>query len=278
MTFIVSILLFCMSSAARPVFVSGYHQPAPADTLKVWHQRVDIISGDPLGQFYMVRSGTIVKYDARGDSAYSWSDPQTGSITMIDTGDPMRTLVYQKDFNLLRFLNNRLTPLGGVTRLDDLGIPFPLAFATSRQGGFWVLSGSTLSIRLVSQQLNTVVESAAINLPQTTDFEGYRLVESGDQLFLFIPGREILVFDLFANLVKKIPLKALSFQVYGNRILLIYPDRVILWKDPVTPEETIYQGASANIRDAYFSNNHLLIRTSDKVVLMIPEKTHGLAP
>jgi hypothetical protein len=278
MTFIVSILAYWLSFCTQPVFVSDCQKPILSDTLKVWPVMADRISGDPLGQFYIVRSGTIVKYDVMGDSAYSWSDPQTGSITMIDTGDPMRTLVYQKDFNLLRFLNNRLTPIAGVTRLDDLGIPFPIALATSRQGGFWVLSGSTLSIRLVSPQLNTVVESAAINLPQTTDFEGYRLVESGDQLFLFIPGHEILVFDLFANLVKKIPLKALSFQVYGNRILLIYPDRVILWKDPVTPEETIFQRASANIRDAYFSNNHLLIRTSDKVVLMIPEKTQGLAP
>ena len=44
---------------------------------------------------------------------------------MIDTGDPMRILVYQKDFNLLRFLNNRLASLSGLIRLDDLGLTYP---------------------------------------------------------------------------------------------------------------------------------------------------------
>ncbi|MFA5815891.1 MAG: hypothetical protein WC865_09765 [Bacteroidales bacterium] len=268
MTFFISLLRIFLIVGAEPYNQFPADWPEKADTAKVWHIAADRISADPLGQYYIISTGSLVKYDSRGDSAYSWSEPQTGRITMIDTGDPMRILVYQKDFNLLRFLNNRLAPLSGQIRLDDLGLTAPLALAVSRQGGFWVLDGSTFRIRHIDQQLKTVVESVPLNLPSGPDSSGYRMIESGDQILLLIPGQEIQVFDLFANLIKKIPLKVPSFNVYGNRILLVYPDKIVLWKDPVTPEETVFGRSGADIREAFLIQNKLLIRTSDKVILI----------
>ena len=253
---------------------SGFLNPFPpdrfekADTQKIWRMAADGISADQLGQNYIINAGSLVKYDSLGDSAYSWSEPQTGRITLIDTGDPMRVLVYQKDFNLLRFLNNRLAPLSGPIRLDDLQLTAPLALAVSRQGGFWVLDGATCRIRLFDQQMQNLMESVPLNLPAAPDSSGYRLIESGDQLLLLIPGKEILVFDLFANQIKKIPLKASSINVYGNRILLIYPHKITLWKDPVTPEVALFNCFGAVIREACLFQNKLLIRTSDQVILM----------
>jgi hypothetical protein len=241
---------------------------AQADTIKVWNLTADRISADPLGQYYIIRAGSLVRYDAQGDSTYSWSEPQSGRITMIDTSDPMRILVYQKDFNLLRFLNNRLAPLADAISLDDMGLTAPLALAVSRQGGFWVFDGSSCRIRLMGRQLETLVESAPLNLPPVADPAGYRLMESGDRVLLLFPGREIQVFDLFANLVRKIPTRAISFHASGDQILLAYPDKISLRKDPVLPEETLFQGYGSDIREAFLFQNKLFIRTHDRVVLL----------
>jgi hypothetical protein len=268
MILFISLLEFLLGFGARPLNQIPSVWYEKADTVKVWNITADRISADPLGQYYIISGGSLVKYDPNGDSAYSWSEPQTGRITMVDTGDPMRILVYQKDFNLLRFLNNRLAPLAGPIRLDDLGMTAPLALAVSRQGGFWVLDRSTFRIRLIDQQLNTVVESVPLDIPSGPDSSDYRMIESGDQILLLLPGREIQVFDLFANLIKNIPLKALSFAVYGKRILLVYPDKIMLWKDPVTPEETLITRPGGDIREACLFQNKLLIRTPDKVILM----------
>ncbi len=238
------------------------------DTLKVWNISADRISADPLGQYYIIQAGALVRYDSKGDSAYSWSDPQGGRITFTDTGDPMRILVYQKDFNLLRFLNNRLAPMAGPYRLDDLGLVAPLALAVSLQGGFWVLDGSTYRIRYFDQQLNPGVESQPLNLPVNSGLTGYKLIESGDELYLLIPGKEIQVFDLFTNLIRKIPLQVTSLNVYGNLMLLVYPNRIALWKDPVTPEEILFRSSGMDIREACLFQNKLFIRTSGKVVLI----------
>ena len=268
MILFISLLELFLGFGTEPLnqIPAGWYEKA--DTIKVWNIAADRISADPLGQYYIISAGSLVKYDADGDSTYSWSEPQTGRITMVDTGDPMRILVYQKDFNLLRFLNNRLAPLSGPIRLDDLGMTSPLALAVSRQGGFWVLERSTYRIRLIDQQLNTVIESVPLNIVSASDSSGYRMIESGDQILLLLPGLEIQVFDLFANLIKKIPLKVPSFNAYGNRILLVYPDNIMLWKDPVTPEETLFTRFGANIREACLFQNKLLIRTPDKVILI----------
>src|SRR3989339_558923 len=65
------------------------------------------ISADPLGRFYIVRNGMLIKYSGSGDSLASWSDPAKGAITRIDATDPLRTMVLQQDFNLIRFLSNQ---------------------------------------------------------------------------------------------------------------------------------------------------------------------------
>jgi hypothetical protein len=242
--------------------------PDQTDTLKIWNVAANGISADPLGQIYIIAAGSLVKYDSRGDSAYSWSEPQTGMITLVDTGDPMRILAYQKDFNLLRFLNNRLAPLSEPIRLDDLGMTAPLALAVSRQGGFWILDGSTCRISHVDQQLKTLVESMPLNLPSVIGSAGYRMIESGEQILLLIPGREIQIFDLFANLIKKIPVKVSSFNVYGDRILLVYQEKILLWKDPVSVEEILFNRPGSDIREACLYQNKLLIRTPDQVIWM----------
>ena len=246
------------------------------DTIRIWNRSTEAIDADQLGQYYLVSGGSLVKYDASGDSAYSWSDPQTGAINAIDANDPMRILIYQKDFNLIRFLNNRLAPSSGIIRLDDLGITVPLAVATSRQGGFWVVDGTSFRLRQINMQLATQVESAPLNLPSGTGSTGYRLTESGDHLLLLIPGKEIQVFDLFANLIKIIPLKVSSFNVYSNRILLVYPDKITLWKDPVTEEAVLVRSKGGEeerrlggeFREACLYQDKLLIRMTGKVILL----------
>jgi hypothetical protein len=243
--------------------------PEKPDTLRIWRYPASQISADPIGQLYQVREGILVKYDSSGDSIYSWSDPATGRITFTDTGDPMRILVYQREFNLVRFLNNRLAPLSGSLHLDDVGLTSPLALATSRRGGFWVLDGSTLQLKHINQQLNVNFQSSPLILPEGSGTAPIRLIESGDQLMLLIPGREIMVFDLFANFVRKMPVGASAFHPFGKFLVLVYPDRVTLLGDAVSPEQTVLSAPPGeSFTDACPAQEKWLIGTAKRVFLI----------
>lgn len=268
MTFSICLIAILLGMGPDSENLTHTRESGKIDTLKIWPFAADRIAADPLGHYYLIHAGSLVKYDPHGDSVFSWSEPQSGPISGIDASDPMRILVYQKDFNLLRFLNNRLAPLSGPVSLDDIGLTTTLAIAASRRGGFWALDGNTRRIRHVGHMLNTGVESVPLNLPYTEGPPVYQLIESGDHLFLLIPDQEIQVFDLFANFIKIIPTRALSFKIYGTSILMVHHDTISIRKDAVTPEEIIFSHSGAGIKEACLFQNKLLISTSDQVILI----------
>ncbi|MFO7617493.1 MAG: hypothetical protein R6V75_09600 [Bacteroidales bacterium] len=245
--------------------VSAHTQP---DTLRRWEGRYDQVACDPAGNIYLARGAALVKYGPAGDSLYSWSDPESGRISRADAGDPFRILVYQPDFNRLRLLNNRLAPLSPVIHVDDLGITNPLALCSSRQGGLWILDGNSLRINYFDQHHHLISESAPCPLGEEPVTGPISLLEQADRLYLHLPGREILVFDLFGNLIRKIPLQATSLDADGQRLMLATGSRVVSWKDPVEPVATLAEIPGEAILQAVRCRSNLLVRLDNRVLLI----------
>ncbi len=233
-----------------------------------WPGASDLIAAEPTGSLYIVREGILTRFSENGDSLFTWTDPASGAITWIDVSDPLRILVYQKDFNLLRFLNNRLAPLSDPVRLDQLGIPEPMALATSRQGGFWVLDGTTLRLCRYDHQLHRQTESSPLDIQEPASRNVIRLFESSGRLWLHLPGSEIRQFDLFGNLVRRIPLKVQSISPFGDQLLLVRPGGVSLFADPFLPESPLLQWPESTLLDACLQKDCWLVRTSREVLLL----------
>ena len=118
------------------------------------------------------------------------------------------------------------------------------------------------------KQLKTILESEVLDISSEQKSPSCQLIESGNQLYLHISGKEIQVFDLFGNRLKRLPLKTPAFDIVGDQILLVFSDKIQLWKDWVTPEETLFQSSDAGIREACYTRNKLLIMTDNKVLLI----------
>jgi len=63
---------------------------------------------DHLGQFYMFDDKQITKYDQKGNRVCSYSNNQLGSISHADVSDPLRIMLFYRDFNKLVFLDKNL--------------------------------------------------------------------------------------------------------------------------------------------------------------------------
>lgn len=265
----IGLLCCCFGSCLSGV---PQNQPVHWDTVKVWSSPADFIASDHLDYFYRVTGDLLIKHDAAGDSLYSWSSPASGRITRIDVSDPLRILVYHPDFNIVRFLNNRLAPLADPVKLDDAGIVNTLAICMARQGGFWVLDGSTLRLKYFDKSLDPVIESAPLTRPPGSDEIPPELTESGDKLYLNFPGREIQVFDLFGNYIKRIPIRALSINIMNNLILYVTDSGLFIRTDPMSPDMKIYSSGPGEILQACLQGNILMVRLADRVLLLREEK------
>lgn len=236
--------------------------------IKSWPGESELIAADLLGQVYIVRAGSLTRYSETGDSLFTWSDPASGSITAVDVSDPLRILVYQGDFNLVRFLNNRLAPVSDPVKLDNLGITNPLSLATSSQGGFWILDGTTFRLRHYDHQLNLQVESPPLTFSGTQPTSGIRLIESAGRIWLQVPGQEIRQYDLFGNFLRRIPLNAVAVSLFGQQLFCVYPDKLTLFSDPFKPETVVTEWTGSPLLEAYLQDNRLLVRTTREVLLI----------
>lgn len=238
------------------------------DTYKMIGGAPESLTADPLGNFYLVKRGILIKYSATGDSLASWSDPSKGPITLVDATDPLRILLYHRDFNLIHFLNNRLTPLSEPVSPDAIGITQTLTVAVSNQGGFWILDGTTRRIRRYDAQLKMVSESAPLDFPVLKDPFAMRMFEAGNRLCLLIPNKEIRVFDPFGNFLKTFPLKVNAATYADNRLLLTRTGQVSLFASQEEPEQVMYVWEESALLESAFYKDYLWIRTPREVIIL----------
>jgi len=67
-----------------------------------------------------------------------YSNKRFGTITSIDCTNPLKMLVYYKDFQQLVFLDNQLTQNSEAISLEDLGYEQTDLICTSMNNSFWL--------------------------------------------------------------------------------------------------------------------------------------------
>ena len=82
---------------------------------------------DQFGNIYIVNNNTMVKYSNDFTNKTNYTNNFLGKISLIDVNDPLRVLIFYRDFNQIIFLD---TPGGQVLR-NNLPVrvhPFLLRF------------------------------------------------------------------------------------------------------------------------------------------------------
>src|SRR3972149_5745424 len=76
---------------------------------------------DQLGNFYLINSNTLVQYSPNLVKKQQYTNNFSGKVTHIDVNDPLRILLFYKDFNQVVFLDRALSLLGSPVDLGQLG-------------------------------------------------------------------------------------------------------------------------------------------------------------
>src|SRR5438552_190098 len=71
--------------------------------------RYDYFTADNLGNFYTVREDELIKYLPNGKMFARYSNLKLGSISAIDVTNPLKILLYYRDFQQIIFLDNQLS-------------------------------------------------------------------------------------------------------------------------------------------------------------------------
>ena len=229
------------------------------DLIKTLPIKGQSIFADHLGNFYFVDGDQLLKYNEDFILQNTYSNKLLGTISSVDVSDPLKILLFYKDFNEVVFVDNTMSAKSDAIKLVNLEIGMPTLACTSYDNGMWVYDQSQFQILRLDKNLQ--VSSTTGNLNQIPNIEGEiqpnYIVERDGFVYLNSPLQGIFVFDKFGTYYKTISIKNLTkFQVLGENIICPLKGKLIIYnlKDfnisvKVLPEETFdsFQIASKNL-------------------------------
>jgi hypothetical protein len=181
----------------------------------------DFILTDAIGNIYSVKGNNITSYSGNGQKLFSYANLFMGNITYVDVKDPMRILLFFKDFNKVVFLSNKLSELGSPIELDNAGYSGVSICCTSHLGGIWLFDSQALQLVHLNANLEPVQKGTVLqNIFKNSQELPVRLIEDNDMIYMSLPKTGLLVFDKFGAYQKTIPIMNIDrFEVFNDKII-----------------------------------------------------------
>lgn len=203
---------------------AGMHTP-PSDWQLLW--RVPVrgtqLYTDNLGNPFVVNGDELVKFRDNGTLFRLYSNKALGTITSVDVRNPLKIIVFYRDFSRIVFLDNTVTENGNPIYLEEIDLEQTSLVCASYDNGFWVFEPVHYRLIRFDQQLQETARILHLNQLLGGEFQPVYMCEQENRLYMSDPKRGILEFDIFGTYIKTIPIKGLyKFQVIGD--VLFYSD------------------------------------------------------
>lgn len=182
---------------------------------------------DNLNNIYSVANNEIVKYDSEGKYFSKFSDKTWGAIHHVDASNPLKILVFYKDFSKIIFLDNMLGQTGSTIFLEKLGLEQAQLACSSHNNGIWIFNQLNFELIRLAQTLEITNRTGNLGQVLAINMAPNFMLQHNNFLYLNNPETGILVFDSFGTYYKTIPIKGLSsFQVRDDDIVFIQKNKV----------------------------------------------------
>lgn len=257
---IISILLLC-----APFFAGA--QPESFTRTAVIAGEYTDFTVDNLNYIYLFNpTGQLKKLKPNGDSLAVFNDVRRyGKLYSIDVSNPLKVLLYFKDFGTVVVLD-RLLGRRDVLDLRRLGLYQVKSIAQAYDNGFWVFDEQEGKLKHLND--------AGVIVDQFTDFRvlfdsmpsPQFMVDQNKYLYLYDSTKGIYMFDYYGAFKKRIPYYGWEdFTVINN--LLFGRNRNLLYRyDPANLQLQEYP-VNSKIADA------LKIKiTPENLYVLLPDR------
>jgi hypothetical protein len=180
---------------------------ASQDTIK-WNfeWKTDSLSNpvwnvDPFGNLIVSEKDKLKKFDSLGTQKFVQSNKYFGAISSVDPSNPMKTLVFSEQQQLIGYVDNTLSKQQENIELSAFDLSYVTMVSTSGQPDkFWVYDQDNSVIVLISKNVQQRQRIENISgLLGCKDI--VQLFETENNLYLIDKQRGIYQFDIYGTLV-----------------------------------------------------------------------------
>ncbi|MBI3518031.1 MAG: hypothetical protein HY062_01560 [Bacteroidetes bacterium] len=174
---------------------------------------------DGFGNIYTINDLEIVKYNALGGLQKKFSTKRYGKIDFVDPSNPLKILVYYRDFQQIMFLDDQLTETSSMISLETLGYEQTSQVCSSANNSFWIYDKQNNELLRFDAELKPIVKTGNIKRILDVNIKPNFMKEHNNYLYLNCPNEGILVFDIYGTFYKTIPLKNLkTFKIVNGDV------------------------------------------------------------
>ncbi len=247
-------------------FLAGYAQ---ADSSFTFVRKIkgefSAFTVDHLDNIYLLTStDQLKKLDAIGDSVAVFNNVKNnGKVLHIDVSNPLRVLLYYKDFSTVVVLD-RLLNVRSTIDLRKQNIFQVQAIGLSYDNKLWLYDEQEHKLKKIDEDGKLLFE--------TSDFrqlfnEAYSFTSVSDQdgfLYLYDSLKGVLVFDYYGSLKRKIPLTGLkNFKAAGKFLFGIRNDSLVRYQADIffSKEIILPQGLRQALAISFTANRAYALKS-----------------
>jgi len=176
---------------------------------------------DNLGNVFLVsKTNQIKKLDDHLDSVTVFNDVRRyGNIYSLDVTNPLKILVYYKDFTTIlvldRFLNIRNT-----IDLRKYDILQAKAVAQSYDNNYWIFDELENAIKKIDDNGNVLFKSSDFRVLFSDQYDPSYIIDANGLLYLYDKKKGWLVFDYYGTFKRRIDvINREDVQIFNNQII-----------------------------------------------------------
>ncbi|OYU97432.1 MAG: hypothetical protein CFE21_03830 [Bacteroidetes bacterium B1(2017)] len=196
---------------------------------------------DRIGNLYVVsNTNQLYKYDVNGKLVSTLNYAYLGNISSVDASNPMELYLFYKELNAVVFLDNNLAYRGRLN-LSDAGITQSSAACRSYSNGIWVFDMGDLQLKKLNKDGSLSQASGnVLQFAQSKNLNPCQILDNGSRVFVNDTSEGILVFDVFANYLKTIPIKGKeSIRVMEKELYYLNQNKLISYKFSTMMRDTL---------------------------------------
>lgn len=175
---------------------------------------------DNLDNLYVLNSRNQVrKYNSNGDSVAVYNDVRKfGQATLIDVSNPLKILLYYRDFATVVMLDRFLNAVNSVD-LRKQGILQAGTIGQSYDNKIWVYDELEAKLKKADEDGKLLQETPDFRLLLSQTLNPVKIADENKYVYLYDSTRGVYVFDYFGALKNVILIRNWqNFKVSGNYI------------------------------------------------------------
>lgn len=193
---------------------------------------------DYFNNIYTINGNELKKYSSNKKLLSSFSDALLGEITTIDVSNPLRLLLFYKEFNQILYLDQNLSPIAEPIDLYSYTDSETQVCCDASVGGFWIYNTDDNQAFHISKQ-GEIVNKSSLLTSYFKDYIPSKMIEYHEKLYFLIPSHSILILNKFGQFIQQIPLAGLTDFCNNNQELLYLKENSWFLYSPLAKKDTI---------------------------------------